>query len=133
MATQLVAQAPLLVTRTMKTVARRPEVLDVEGLHCCQEIVVRTLRETWGSQGGGVTSGTRAGVIKRCHWPARVVCWRGVKGTKDYASVGITLRKSVCHIGDGLKTKQVERVTTCHNSLLYIRVNFSHNEVHSET
>lgn len=64
MATQLVAQAPLLVTRTMKTVARRPEVLDVEGLHCCQEIVVRTLRETWGSQGGGVTSGTRAGVVR---------------------------------------------------------------------
>lgn len=29
-ATQLVAQAPLLVTTTMKTVARRPKVLDVK-------------------------------------------------------------------------------------------------------
>lgn len=74
-ATQLVAQAPLIVTNTMKTVARRPKVLDVKGLHCCQEIVVLTLRETWGSQGVGVTSGTRAGVVKRRHWPARVVCW----------------------------------------------------------
>ncbi|KAL1252823.1 hypothetical protein QQF64_017516 [Cirrhinus molitorella] len=85
-ATQLVAQtqASLLVTTTMNTVARRPEVLDVEGLRCCQEMVVLTLRESWGSLGVGVASGTRAGVAKRCNWPARVVCWRGVTGTKDF-------------------------------------------------
>lgn len=37
--------------------------------------MVLTLRETWGPQGVGVASGTRAGVVKRRHWPARVVCW----------------------------------------------------------
>lgn len=31
-----------LVTTTMNMVARRPEVLDVEGLRCCQEMVVLT-------------------------------------------------------------------------------------------